>query len=74
MTKGQYVSIICTQTDYIKQLKEQNEALKKSLRRERRNRLRAVGKLCILANEMKDECMIPESEVVQMCIEAVKDV
>lgn len=76
MTKKQYREIICEQTELIKALKEQNTALKRSCLKlnsqNRRNRLRVIASLCRLSAGMTDECMIPESEVVQMCIEEVK--
>lgn len=69
MKKKEYRRIICTQTDMIKELKAKNEALKTY---SKRNKLRIIGGLCDLSNELTDECMIPESEVVKMCIEVVK--
>lgn len=72
MKKKEYRKIIVQQTEMIKSLQEQNEALKKTVIDLRRDRLRVIGNLCDLSNRMNDECMIPESDVVQMCIEEVK--
>jgi len=72
MKKKQYRSVIISQTQLIKQLTEQNEALKRTCNDLRRDRLRVIGSLCDLSNRLDDECMIPETEVVKMCIEAVK--
>lgn len=74
MKKKHYRSIICNQTKMIKDLKEQNEALKKTCRANRRMRLSIIARLCDLSNRIGDECMMPESEVVQKCIEEVKKV
>lgn len=72
MKKSEYRKIIVELTNMNKALQEQNEALKKTCVDLRRERLRVIGSLCDLSNHMNDECMMPESEVVQLCIEAVK--
>lgn len=72
MKKSEYRAIICNQTKMIKDLQSQNEALKTYCKQNNRQRLKIIARLCDLANKMTDECMIPESQVVQKCIEEVK--
>lgn len=69
MKKKEYRAIICNQTEQIKRLREQNEALKKSYKRAK---LGTVARLVDLSVKIGNECMIPESKVVDMCIEEVK--
>lgn len=79
MKKKEYRKIIVELTKMNKALEESNKALKlQCLKLNRQNsvnkraRLRIIGSLSQLSNELGAECMIPESEVVQKCIEAVK--
>lgn len=76
MKKKEYRQIIVNQTKIIRGLEEKNEALKEQSKKlnasHRRNRLKIIGGLSALSNQMGGECMIPESEVVQKCIEVVK--
>lgn len=75
MKKSEYRQIISQQTKMIKDLENKNKALCEYCKRlggNKRTRLKIIANLCDLSNKLGDECMIPESKVVQMCIEAVK--
>lgn len=77
MKKKEYRKIIVELTKMNKSLEESNKALKEQCLRlnanHRRGKIHVIAKLWELQLNIGAECMIPESEVVQKCIEAVKE-
>lgn len=73
MKKKKYKEIIRLNRDVIEKLYAQNKELKREIRQHNRNKLTLIACLCDLSNKVGSECMMPESEVVQKCIEVIKE-